>query len=348
MATTPTPSPTSATTGVDPDLAALMSDVFADQRAGDPTADDRTDDLWSKLDDLGLARLTTPEEHGGSGADWFAAAELLRAAAAHGVATPYAEHDLLAAHALTAGGLPVDGARRTVARLDATGVAHAVAWARGAERIVVLWRDGVDRVADLASSAVTLTPGANAAGEPRDTVTVADLADLEGTPIAASSVDALHWRGALVRAVQVVGALEGAQALTVEHASGRTQFGRPLARFQAVQHLVADLAAETALARAAVDAAVATVADETVTSPRARLQIAVARSCAGHAASVVVRNAHQVHGAIGTTAEHRLHEFTRPALAWRSEYGSVQHWDDYLTDATLALGPDGLWAAITG
>ena len=177
MATTPTPSPTSATTGVDPDLAALMSDVFADQRAGDPTADDRTDDLWSKLDDLGLARLTTPEEHGGSGADWFAAAELLRAAAAHGVATPYAEHDLLAAHALTAGGLPVDGARRTVARLDATGVAHAVAWARGAERIVVLWRDGdgVDRVADLASSAVTLTPGANAAGEPRDTVTVADL-----------------------------------------------------------------------------------------------------------------------------------------------------------------------------
>ena len=63
--------------------------------------------------------------------------------------------------------------------------------------------------------------------------------------------------------------------------------------------------------------------------------MAVARSCAGHAASVVVRNAHQVHGAIGTTREHRLHEFTRAALAWRSEFGSVQYWDDQVTDAAL-------------
>lgn len=41
----------------------------------------------------------------------------------------------------------------------------------------------------------------------------------------------------------------------MDHVSTRNQFGRPLARFQAVQNLVADMAAESALARAATEAA---------------------------------------------------------------------------------------------
>ena len=71
-------------------------------------------------------------------------------------------------------------------------------------------------------------------------------------------------------------------------------------------------------------------------------------SCASHAPSGMVQNPHQVHGAIGTTREHRLHEFTRPALAWRSEFGSVAHWDDQVTDAALQAGAAGLWSVITG
>jgi len=88
------------------------------------------------------------------------------------------------------------------------------------------------------------------------------------------------------------------------------------------------------------------VADSWATD-RLDFMIAVARSCAGHAASVVVRNGHQIHGAIGTTREHRLHEFTRAALAWRSDYGSVDHWDSVVTDAALAAGGSGLWSIIT-
>ncbi len=84
-----------------------------------------------------------------------------------------------------------------------------------------------------------------------------------------------------------------------------------------------------------------------MSSENLELLIAVARSCAGHAASVVVRNAHQVHGAIGTTREHRLHEFTQPALAWRSEFGSVHYWDDTLTTAALEAGCENIWGLIT-
>ncbi|MDI2030098.1 acyl-CoA dehydrogenase family protein [Saccharopolyspora sp. TS4A08] len=155
-------------------------------------------------------------------------------------------------------------------------------------------------------------------------------------------VDRLVLRAALARAVQVVGALDRAVELCVEHARTRVQFGRPLAKFQAVQHLVADAAAEAALARAAVDAAVLDAAETDLAGPASATKVAAARSCAGHAASVVVRNAHQVHGAIGTTREHPLQLVTLPALDWRGEFGTTRDWDRFLGRS----GP--LWDVVLG
>ena len=184
-------------------------------------------------------------------------------------------------------------------------------------------------------------------GEPRDTVT-ADLAALHGVPVPAELVDQLRRKAALVRAIQVCAALDRILALSIEHTTSRIQFGRPLSKFQTVQNLISDIAAEAALARSATEAALTAAVASDWSADSLDFLVAVARSCAGHAASVVVRNAHQVHGAIGTTREHRLHEFTRPALAWRSEFGSVQHWDDAVTDAALRAGRVGLWSLITG
>lgn len=164
----------------------------------------------------------------------------------------------------------------------------------------------------------------------------------DGVVVGVDVVDQLVLRGALARAVQVVGALERAVDLCVEHARTRVQFGRPLAKFQAVQHLVADAAAEAALARAAVDAAVLDAAETELTGPASATKVAAARSCAGHAASVVVRNAHQVHGAIGTTQEHPLQLVTLPALDWRGEFGTTRDWDRFLA----ASGP--LWDVVQG
>ena len=87
---------------VDQELAELMSAVFVEHRRKRSTAPDRTTvptwdlALWEQLDEVGLARLTGSEASGGSGATWFAAAELLDAAARFGVPTPVVEHDLLA------------------------------------------------------------------------------------------------------------------------------------------------------------------------------------------------------------------------------------------------------------
>ncbi|MFC5744373.1 acyl-CoA dehydrogenase family protein [Actinomadura rugatobispora] len=318
---------------VDPALADMMASVFSDHDPASPTRP-----LWDTLESLGLTRLTTPAERGGSGAGWPEAAALLRAAASHGVSLPLAENDLLANWLLTKAGLPSDGSLRTACVLDGDGIARAVPWARDADRIAVLWDAGGGwRAADVPASSVRVDQATNLAGEARDDVHVS-LEDRPGVPVGGHLAEEFTLRGALARSLQMTGAMDGVLRLTIEHATTRTQFGRPLARFQAVQHLIADMAAETSLARAATDAA--------VHGGPAPFTIAVATSCARHAAATVVRNAHQVHGAIGTTIEHPLHAYTLRALAWRSEFGSVHDWDERVAAAALTTDKD-LWDLVS-
>ncbi|KUI14775.1 acyl-CoA dehydrogenase [Mycolicibacterium acapulense] len=332
---------------VDPALIEMMDAVFAEYRDAHPPAKavERDTELWRRLDDLGLVRLTGAEESGGSGAGWFEAAELLAAAARNAVRTPLAEHDLLACWLLEANGMGSDDAVRTVCILGDDGTAGGVPWAAASDRVVVVWRDGDDhRVADVDAAALSIIRGRNSIGEPRDSVT-ADTAALGGVPVSSDLVTELWLKAAMVRAIQVCAALDRIVSSSVEHAASRIQFGRPLSRFQAVQHLIADLAAEAALARAATEGALTTAVTGGWSTGNLAFRVAAARSCVGHATSVVVRNAHQVHGAIGTTFEHRLHEFTRAALAWRSEFGTVRYWDEQVTDASLAAGAD-MWSLI--
>lgn len=336
---------------VDPDLVAMMDAVFAEYRTAHPYVPvaDRDTGLWRHLHGLGLVRLTGTEESGGSGAGWYEAAELLAAAARNAVRVPLAEHDLLACWLLEAvglGGDSADTAVRTVCRLSAEGVAHNVPWAAGADRIALVWpvADG-HHAADVATDVVRIAPGHNAIGEPRDSV-AADLSGVAGVPVSATQVAQLQLKAALVRAIQICAALDRILELSIDHATSRVQFGRPISRFQAVQSLIADLAAEAALARAATESALATAIATEWSADELEFHVAVARACAGHATSVVVRNAHQVHGAIGTTREHRLHEFTRAALAWRSEFGSMRYWDEKVTEVALGVGAAGLWSAI--
>ncbi|TYQ05523.1 UNVERIFIED_ORG: acyl-CoA dehydrogenase [Gordonia westfalica J30] len=333
--------------GVDPDLSDMMRAVLVKHAANNdgPVTLDLA--LWSELTKLGLTRLTGPGDAGGSEASWYEAAELLSAAAAVGVRAPLAEHDLLACALRESAGLTADRKLSTVAVLDADGVGRFVPWASAAERVVALWRsDGGWLLSDLATEDVIVSAGVNLIGEPRDEVRV-DPSSLSGTPVAPSLIERYRLQGALARALQTCAALDRSMTLTIEYVTARTQFGRPLTRFQAVQNLVADIAAECALARAATEAALDSAVRADWSGDDLRLRVAVARSCTGHAASVVVRNAHQAHGAIGTTREHPLHRYTRAAIVWRGEFGSVAYWDEVLADAARTAGADGLWPLVT-
>ena len=147
-------------------------------------------------------------------------------------------------------------------------------------------------------------------------------------------------RGALMRALQMVGAMERVRDLTVSYAAERRQFGQPLNRFQAVQQQLAELAGEVALAGAAVEAAVA--------DPLSAKQVAAAKVVAGAAAGRVAAIAHQVHGAIGFTHEHQLHRWTTRLWDWRDQFGTESAWSEALGDLIARAGGDRLWEVVTG
>lgn len=300
--------------------------------------------MWATLRDTGLDRLTGGPARDGGEAGWAESAVLLHAIGAHAGRVPAAENDLLAGWLLDRAALDVhDIFIRSAAILDADGRSAAVPWASEVDRLVLLWRNGNDwKVADVDASGVNIEPGWNRAGEPRDSVSV-DAAALTGVSVPVDVNAEFVRRGALSRSLLMVGAMSTITRIVVEHAGARVQFGRPLAKFQAVQHLVADIAAETALAEATTDAAAELAAGRGFADSRTGLAIAASRSVAGHAASVVVRNAHQVLGAIGFTQEHQLHRYTNRLLSWRGEYGSVRFYDDELTRAAVDAGSNGLW-----
>nr|WP_271213848.1 acyl-CoA dehydrogenase family protein [Rhodococcus wratislaviensis]GLK41119.1 acyl-CoA dehydrogenase [Rhodococcus wratislaviensis] len=335
---------------IDPDLVAMMESVFAAHQKADIAATDHVafdGALWKTLDELGLVRLTGSESHGGSGADWHAVSALLVAAAGAAVPVPVVEHDLLAGWLLETAELPMAEGFRTAFRMGESGTSPAVPWARDADFVVPLRYDGSRwLVADVAADRIHVTPSRNLAGEPRDSVRI-EIDTVTWSPVPAGTAETFLLRGALARVLQACGAMERIVELCIEHVSTRTQFGRPLSKFQAVQRLVTGVAAETSLARAAADAAVLSIERAGWHSPAASFAVAVAKSCTGHAASTVVRNAHQVHGAIGTTYEHPLHRYTLPVLAWRSEFGSVGQWDQLLTRTAVDAGRDGAWSLIT-
>lgn len=339
----------------DPDVVQVLDELFADYRAAGAgkartgVAVHLDAGLWTQLDEMGFTRLTGAAADGGSGGTFTDAAAMYGLAAGAAAPVPLVEHDVLAGWLLAEAGLPNDGALRTAALVGADGTAVAVPWASAADAVVALWADadGALRVADVAASRLRIEPGLDIAGYPCDTV-VFPVAELSaGTVVPAGVADRFRLRGALARCAQIAGGMERVVEICVQYTSERIQFGRPLARQQAVQQLVSAIAAETALARAATDTAVVRAAAGDFAGAETEFFIAVAKSCVGHAASVVVRNAHQALGAVGTTLEHDLQTLTKPILARRNDFGTVHEWDQRLADLSRAAGPDRLWSLIT-
>ncbi|KRE39395.1 hypothetical protein ASG73_03475 [Janibacter sp. Soil728] len=332
----------------DPEIAAVIHQIISEHAASGHPQEGRLDrELWGTLAAAGLTRITGSEDRGGSGAGWPEAAALIQECARHGALVPVVENDLLAGWLLDQISAPDDDATRTVAIVDAAGAADDVAWAGGTDRVVLLWQhDGTWQLADVATHDLTVTAAAELSDAPCGHVRV-DLATLAGQPVPGHLLEELCLRWTWARSLQVSAALEAALDSAVRHTTERVQFGRPLARFQAVQHLVADMAVEAGLARVAATAALVEVVRSGFTADASRFAIAAAASCVGHASSTVVRQAHQVHGAMGTTREHDLHLVTRPVLRWRNDPFPVRHWDRVLAELAVAQGPDGLWPLVT-
>jgi acyl-CoA dehydrogenase len=315
--------------------------------------------LWRALEDAGLTRAWVPEALGGAGASLADGFEVLRVAGSCAVALPLAE-TLLGGWLLAAAGLAVPDGPVTLApartgeplSMDGdgrlSGRVRAVPFAREVEHVALLARRGAGAVVALVERAQCgLEPGSSQADEPRDALTLAGVRPLAAAQ-APSGLDAdrLLAMGAAVRAAQMSGALEAILERTVAYCGERVAFERPIARFQAVQHSLARLASETAAALAAAGSAADALDAREASDAALLLEVAGAKIRAGEAAGAGAAIAHQLHGAIGFSAEHVLHRYTRRLWAWRDDFGSESEWAARLGRALAARGADALWPLV--
>jgi acyl-CoA dehydrogenase len=333
-------------TGPD-ELAELADSIFGDA-AGAGVGFDA--ELWKTLEGAGLARVTLPEEVGGSGGTFADSAAVLFAAGRHAARVPLVETDVLAGWLLRAAGIepPAGPLAAVVGSLEvsgdtARGRLERVPWARSVAGVAVL--SGA-QVVLVGAEGLDVTDGANLAEEPRDTVLVDGPVTVADAPPGAA--EEYRLRAALGRAQLLAGAARGALDAAVRYAGERVQFGRPIGKLQAVQQQLAMAAAEVAAASAAASAAARAATADRFDAPATRFAVAAAKARTGEAAGVVARVAHQVHGAIGFTREHDLRLLTTRLWAWRDEDGSEAVWNAEVGAAALAAGPDGLWPLVTG
>ena len=324
---------------------------------------------WNGLVGSGLDRVGIAEASGGVGGELADAVAVIARCAQAAVSAPLTETLLVAGACVSRAGLtlpagrvsavlpaarplfarPAPGLRasQTADGWRLTGRAHAVAWGNDADWLVapVSLAVGGLAVAILARADYTARPGANLAGEPRDTVQLDDRDVPAGqvAPVAADALDDLVLRAALGRTAQLLGAMRACLALTIGYTRLREQFGRPISRQQAVRHAVVEMVGEVAATEAAATAAREQL--DQAALENSRLAVSIARVQAARAATSVSAIAHQLHGAIGLTQEYPLHHFTSRLWAWRDEYGSEHHWAAAL--GTAARDQKDVWRVLT-
>lgn len=289
------------------------------------------DALWQQIEETGLLLAGVPEQYGGIGgeiADFF---RLLELAGKHSLPLPLAE-TYIARLALHEAGEDIPDGPLSFAQANS-----AIPFGRFSNG-VVLWSEHELRFIPKVNQAIV--EGYNYAGEADDRINV----NQNESVVLTTQHNIAWWRGlaALSRSALMSGALEFMLDSSINYALERKQFGRPIAKFQAIQQQLAVLAGQFSQARQATRvAALNTSSDNFIRS------VAVAKSVTGEAAGIGSEIAHQVLGAMGFTYEHDLHHRSRRLWSWRDQWGNEAHWNIYLGKQLAATDPDQLWALLT-
>lgn len=167
-------------------------------------------------------------------------------------------------------------------------------------------------IVDPHAGGVTVEPLDMAGGHRAFTVrfedaVVADDAVLDG--VTAPGLRRLANTAVALGSLDLVGVGQAVLDRTVDYTKLRHQFGRPIASFQAAQHLVANMHIALAAARLAAHAAVFWLGRGRTASR----ETAVARMHAATAARLITLDAHQLHGGMGYVTETDLHLWSERA-----------------------------------
>ncbi|HVM67923.1 MAG TPA: acyl-CoA dehydrogenase family protein, partial [Acidimicrobiales bacterium] len=279
--------------------------------------------LWSRLADAGVLGLGAGDGMGSLTDAAIVAMALGRALAP----VPYLGCGVLAAHLLAlahADDALVDavtsGTRRVAVGTDprtwtvAAAGTPALAWdAAGADAAVVRAPEGQGLVAvDLAPPA----PGVDLTREMRWTGAIVR----EGAG-SLERADEQRWTCTALALVSadMVGVMEGALQLAVEHAIAREQFGVPIGSFQSIQHLLAEQQVNLEGARSVTVYAAWALGHRSL--DEATLAAHTAKAYCADVGKKLCEAVVQVHGGMGLTWECRAHVFLKRMLADRAFLG---------------------------
>jgi acyl-CoA dehydrogenase len=315
--------------------------------------------LWQALTEAGLPLSWVPEDCDGSGASLAEGFSVLSAAGRFAIAVPLAE-TMLAGWLLSQPKIasplgmmtiaPASPKDRIAQNADGTlsGRARGVPFAGDAQHIAVLAHGaGGLAIALVEAAKCRIEAGLNLASDGSDTVTFSNVPPVAIKP-APKGFDqtSLMLMGAVVRSLQIAGALESMLDVSVRYSNERVAFEKKISKFQAVQHNLARLAGETAAAMTAASSAADTIANASGFDDAVFLEATSAKIRCAEAAEKGAAIAHQVHGAIGYTTEHILHRYTMRALAWRDDFGPESYWAVELGKRVAARGADELWPLV--
>ncbi|GAA4663492.1 acyl-CoA dehydrogenase family protein [Gordonia humi] len=275
------------------------------EKVRDAVAIDVDDSLWQLGADMGWTGLPVPEKHGGAAmglVETTIVAEEIGRALAPGPWTDTA----IAAWAASSGGAPDDviaglasGDQRASAVID-PGFIQAAASAD--------WLLVVEDAVRLIPANATQFRRRTTLDETRRFYAAADLAD-SGYELAIPA-QRVRDAAAVMVAADALGVAVATMRMTIDYATVRQQFNRPIGSFQVVKHKIADmLIAIEGLRSTTYYAAMALDVDLTDAS----LTASAAKAFAAEKVPEITGEALQIHGGIGFTWEHDLHLYLRRA-----------------------------------
>ena len=340
-------------------VAETADRIFADladaQTVNNAKGDGWKKPLWVALSEAGLPLSWVADEYGGAGVSVAEGFSVVSAAGRHALAVPLVE-TMLAGWLLSQAGIASPDGAMTVApasprdrvTLNAdgrlSGRARGIPFASDATHIAVIADTPKGFVIALAeTSCCRVEVGESLGNDPSNIVTFNTVKPVASQPAPKDVTPiSLMLMGATVRSLQIAGALETLLSLSVAYANERVAFEKKIAKFQAIQHNLAQLAGEVAAAVTASGSAADTIANGADIDIM-MLEVASAKIRCAEAAEKGTAIAHQVFGAIGFSMEHILHRYTLRALAWRDDFGHESYWATELGKLVAVRGADELW-----
>ncbi|QUS54341.1 acyl-CoA dehydrogenase family protein [Pseudovibrio brasiliensis] len=153
-------------------------------------------------------------------------------------------------------------------------------------------------------------------------VEVPASARLGASQVVLPILEAARAAGVVALCAEAVGAMEAAKDLTVEYLRVRTQFGRALGKFQALQHRMSTVLIEIEQARSAL----INVAGHLSAEPSLRdKHVSAAKNLIGRVAQLVCEETIQLHGGIGMTEEYALGHYAKRLMMIDHQLGDVDY-----------------------